>query len=396
MKMAEPKNIINMGLDPDDVISFGGGWCNHEAPNELTSIYQTICSDGELFHASGRYSPITGQYQCRVQLAEMEQTIYGMDNITAENICIGHSSTQLFHDVLRVCANPGDGVAVLDPTYANYSNAIKCALPGSPMHYLPALNPDSWEYMKDINDTIDELNALCQAGKIKLLVVPNPDNPTSQMPCDDFFDAAIRILSKHGCFLVTDYAYKALWFDDMPRTYSWSPREIPNLITLHSNSKWLSSLGRRFGWVEAHEDVIAGLEKIAESALLSPDTLHTMATTRLIEQTLKRGKLHSYIESTRELYRKTAEITMAYIDTYIGQPRLTPEGGLYTVMKTPDASDPVEFVERVMKNTGVLFIPGVGFGPSMEKAVRISYGPLCHDHDKIKEAMERVGKYLSR
>ena len=29
MKMAERQNILAMGLDPDQVISFGGGWVNH-------------------------------------------------------------------------------------------------------------------------------------------------------------------------------------------------------------------------------------------------------------------------------------------------------------------------------------------------------------------------------
>jgi len=40
-------------------------------------------------------------------------------------------------------------------------------------------------------------------------------------------------------------------------------------------------------------------------------------------------------------------------------------------------------------------IPGTGFGPSMDHAVRISYGPLCYDHDKIEEGIKKIGKYLS-
>ena len=32
MKMAEDRNIQRLGLKPEEVISFGGGWCNHQAP----------------------------------------------------------------------------------------------------------------------------------------------------------------------------------------------------------------------------------------------------------------------------------------------------------------------------------------------------------------------------
>ena len=40
MKMAEEQNIITMGLNPEEVISFGGGWCNHYTPETLREIYR--------------------------------------------------------------------------------------------------------------------------------------------------------------------------------------------------------------------------------------------------------------------------------------------------------------------------------------------------------------------
>ncbi len=42
MKMASRQNIINMGLDPDEVISYGGGWVGHHSPEELRKEYQKI------------------------------------------------------------------------------------------------------------------------------------------------------------------------------------------------------------------------------------------------------------------------------------------------------------------------------------------------------------------
>ena len=45
MKMAEKRNIIKMGIDPKNVISFGGGWCNHRSPEILREIYSDIVDD---------------------------------------------------------------------------------------------------------------------------------------------------------------------------------------------------------------------------------------------------------------------------------------------------------------------------------------------------------------
>ena len=53
MKMAERENIRALGLNPDDVISFGGGWVNHPAPEGLRQAYTEIVSDPVLFHRSG-------------------------------------------------------------------------------------------------------------------------------------------------------------------------------------------------------------------------------------------------------------------------------------------------------------------------------------------------------
>ncbi len=393
MKMAEDRSVRKMGLDPKDVISFGGGWCNHKAPNELVKAYSEIVNDEDLFHKSGRYSAIIGDYKCREHLSRFEKEIYGLSDLTPDNILIGQSSTQLFHDVLRVISDPGDSVGLLDPTYANYINSVKCAVPGLKIKYVPALDIDSWEYMPSPDTSLETLKKYCENG-LRNLVMSIPDNPTSQIPDESFIKGCIEILDEYNGFLVLDYAYKALWFGDMPNVFSFSPLDYPNLILINSNSKWLSSLGRRFGWVEADEKIIKSLEKLNESVLLSPDTMHSMATSMFLKKTLDENILKDYIEETRKLYKDTSKVMIKNLDKYLGWKRLEPVGGLYTVCPTPDKKEPVSFVESVLKNAGVLLIPGTGFGPSMKKALRLSYGPLCYTHEKIKEGFERISEFL--
>jgi aspartate/methionine/tyrosine aminotransferase len=395
MKMAEDQAIRKMGVNPLEVISFGGGWCNHYAPEALRKTYQDIVNDTKLFHQSGRYSPIIGDSLCREQVCRFESTIYDLKSLEPQNILLGHSSTQLFHDVLRVLCNPGEPVGFLDPTYANYLNAVKCALPGSPMWFVPALDPHTWRYLPNPDESLEILKQYCEKG-LRVFTIPVPDNPTSQIPSERFLRSALEIVVDAGGYLLLDYAYKALWFGSMPRCFSWSPVEHPQLVTLHSNSKWLSSLGRRFGWAEAHENVINGLEKINESMLLSPDSMHSMTTARFLEQTLADDSLKKYIDEIRSLYETTAAVMMSTLDSQLGWKRLTPDGGLYTCCPTPHRKEPRRFVERLLKATGVLLIPGTGFGPSMSYGLRLSYGPLCYDHEQIIEGIERISQYLAK
>ena len=71
MKMAERQNILAMGLDPAEVISFGGGWVNHEAPEEFRQAYRDIVGDPALFHKSGGYTATLGDMECREQIAPL-------------------------------------------------------------------------------------------------------------------------------------------------------------------------------------------------------------------------------------------------------------------------------------------------------------------------------------
>lgn len=409
MKMAERANIIAMGLDPDDVISFGGGWVNHPAPEALRQKYIDVCSDFDKFHHSGGYSATLGDLRYRELLARMEEKLFNMKNISSDNIIVGQSSTQLTHDMFITVAEPGEDVALLDPTYANYYGQMVFALtdsgivhdpdgvdrvvPRAEVAYLKVLDIEKWEYMPDIDMGLADLERLMDLRRPRVLIIPSPDNPTSQIMPQKFVEGAYEICERYGAYLVMDFAYKVQYFGEYPDYYSWSPQDRPNLISIHSNSKWARSLGRRGGWMEASAEVIDGMERVQQCSILCPDTLHQMATVAYLEEALQDGSLVDYLAKARADYEKAAGVTARAIDKHLGYRRLTPQGGLYTVVDIGRDGD--GFVTDVLKNTGVLFIPGKGFGQSLKNAIRISYGPMVHELDKINEGMERAGSYLA-
>ena len=69
-----------------------------------------------------------------------------------------------------------------------------------------------------------------------------------------------------------------------------------------------------------------------------------------------------------------------------------PDGGLYTVVNVKRDGD--TFVRDALKATGVLVIPGKGFGRTLESGVRISFGPLVNDLPKIDEGLARLGRWM--
>jgi aspartate/methionine/tyrosine aminotransferase len=189
-----------------------------------------------------------------------------------------------------------------------------------------------------------------------------------------------------------DFAYKEICFGDYPDYFSWGQDE--NFISIRSNSKWCRGLGRRLGWIEAPKYVIDSFESLQNSTILSPDRLHQMALTDYINSAIADNSLVPYVNEIRALYKETAEVTINAINKYLGLPCLIPDGGLYTCIRVDKNS--AEFVEEVLKGTGVLFVPGWGFGKTVSHSVRLSYGPLVYQHRTIEKGLEKVGKFLKK
>lgn len=395
MKLADRRNIVAMGLDPDDVISFAGGWVNHEAPEALRTAYSDIADSPTLFHELGAYSPTRGLPKLRDALLAVDAALYATPGLSDEHILVGGSSTQLTHTLFTTLLDPGDRVVLFDPSYANYGPQLNLGPEGTEILWLPVFDEKRWVFMPDAGTVVSAFEALVAERQPRLALFSSPDNPTSQLIRDDVFEDLLRIAEQAGCFVIVDFAYRAQCFSDqLPKHFSASPVKHPNLIRLHSNSKWCRGLGRRLGWIEASPHVIEALEVVQQSTALCPDSVHQYALAAYLEKALPDGSLEAYMADTNALYQRAGQHTVECIDRFLGMPRLDPEGGLYTVMDVGRDGD--DFVREILPETGVIFVPGSGFGASLKNGVRISYGPLVNDLDRIEEGFRRVGEVVSR
>ncbi len=394
MKMAERQNILAMGLDPARVISFGGGWVNHSAPDEFRQAYQSVVSDPDLFHTSGGYTATLGDMACREQIARFEEHLFGVPRLGPEHIAIGMGSTQLTHDLFRTLLDPGDTVMLLDPTYANYEGQLAFSVPGVTVVRLRVLDPRTWSYLPETDPAgvAREFSRLFDAHRPRLVLFGAPDNPTSQVVPRALAEVMLAKTADAGAWLAIDFAYKCQFFQTPPAYYAWSPADYPNVVGIHSNSKWARGLGRRLGWLEAAPSVVEAIERVQQCSILCPDTLSQMTMARYLKMAIGNGSLRQYVDDANALYKNAARVTLDAIDRHIGRPRLQPFGGLYTVVDI--GTDAEAFVPKALKATGVRVVPGGGFGASLINGVRISFGPLVNDTAKIDEGLERLGKWM--
>lgn len=388
MTYANPMYVKTLGLKPADIISFAGGWVNHKAPSELQKAYKDIVCSDELMHIAGGYSPTLGMSGCKEAIIQYERHMYRVTKLESRHIAIGASSTQLLFDLMRVLLDSGDKVLLLDPSYCNYPSQIRAVINARIIRF-PVVDSDTWEYTADKRS--DAFFACIQKEKPKVVLLTSPDNPTSQILSNNFVKAAHEAVKEIGSFLVVDFAYKDIIFDDtIPDYFSWGPTD--NFISVHSNSKWSRSLGRRLGWLEAREDIVQALDSVQSSTILCPDSLHQMALERCFNKAIENNTLRPYLRGVSNDYKKAAWHTVKAIREFMNVKCFIPQGGLFTCIDV--GMDGTAFVEKVLKETGVLFIPGLGFGKTLKNAVRLSFGPLVHDLKKIEEGVKRASAFL--
>jgi aspartate/methionine/tyrosine aminotransferase len=393
MRLADRANIVDMGLDPEEMISFAGGWVAHRAPEELRREYRRLAGDPALFHELGAYSPTRGLPALRAALLRVDRALYRTPGLAEENLLVGQSSTGLTYALFVALLDPGDRVVLFDPAYANYAPQLALAQEGIEVRRLPVMDTGRWSWFEDEGAVLEGLARVLERESPTLLLLSAPDNPTGRVVPDGAFDQMVSMAEQIGCWVVVDYAYRAqCWLDEEPRLFAASPVARPNLIRVHSNSKWCRGLGRRLGWVEAAPEVVDALEVIQQSTALCPDTVHQYALANYLEGALDDGSLVGYLAAARARYRAAAEHLGACIDEHLGMRWLPPDGGLYTVVDVGRDGD--DFAREALRATGVVLVPGSGFGPSLTDAVRVSFGPLVEDLPRIEEGISRLGRWV--
>ena len=388
MNYGDPEHIRKFGINPEDLISFAGGWSNHKAPENLRKAYESIISDTEKFHSSGAYSTSIGDREFRNTICKFENYLYEME-LDEKQIAVGLGSTQLTNDLFSVLLDPGDKILLLDPSYCNYQAQLVNVIPDIEIKHFSVIDEEKWEFNAD--NKIEEFSNYILQNKPKIVMLVSPDNPTSKILSQEFVQATLDAVKEIDSYLIMDFAYKELVYNNVyPEYFSWSPSD--NFISLRTNSKWCRSLGRRIGWIEAPEDVVEAMEFVQSSTILSPDKLHQMAFGKFINESIEDGSLNIYLEKTRKLYKNAAEKTVEIIKKHLDFPVIQPDGGLYVFMDVKTNS--AKFVETILRNTGVLVIPGWGFGRTGTNAVRVSFGPLVDKIDKIEQGIMKISKYL--
>jgi histidinol-phosphate aminotransferase len=201
-------------------------------------------------HALHRYPDPLG--------ADLKKAIALKHAIRTEHILLGNGSHELLMMIAQVFSGPGTQVLASQYGFAVYALAAQCA--GAE---LLIANAFASEASQSRGHDLDALAAAINE-KTRLIYLANPNNPTGTwFSSRSFADFMAKVPG--DVLVVVDEAY--LEFVTVPELQSALAltQEYANLIVARTFSKAYGLAGLRVGYIVAHPDCVAVMERVRES-----------------------------------------------------------------------------------------------------------------------------------
>lgn len=199
-----------------------------------------------------------------------------------ENVIVGNGSTELISLFIQI-EHPKKAL-VIGPTYSEYEREI--ALGGGTTLYYPLKESDNFKL--NVEDFLTHLNE-----SIDLLVICNPNNPTSSSIRRGEMRHILDACKQHDIYVMVDETYVE-FADDMeeisavPLTNYYN-----NIVILRGTSKFFAAPGLRLGYaVTGNRDLIEAI-----NTRKNPWTINSLAV--VAGETMFRDR--EYIEQTKRL-----------------------------------------------------------------------------------------------
>ena len=328
------------------------------------------------------YAHSAGLFQARIAVADYASQL-GSPTIPDDVILTGGSS-EAADLVLTGLLNPGDEVLLPSPGYPLYP-AILQKLGAIPRFY----------HLDDRNDwqpDVEEITLLVEP-RVKAIILINPNNPTGAITANETTREILELAAALNILVISDEVYRELCFSPRPVPASDFARETGGpLITLESLSKTHMLSGWRVGWmrftnVERMTDLKAAIGKLASGRLCSPTPAQYAINPALEDCAAFQHEFCDEIKRRRDF-------AVEKINAIRGLTCLPPAAAFYLMVKVdePVYRGDEKFVLDMLQGSGVLVVPGSGFGCDE----RAGYFRMVYLADRpiLTQAFDRISKFL--
>lgn len=362
-----------------DVIDLGMG--NPDQPTPLPIVQRL--SETVLHHPNThRYPQAKGIPKYRKTIASWMNRRFGVELDPDREITSLIGSKEGIAHLAMAVINPGDVVLVGDPSYPAHFNGV--ILAGGEVYSIP-LNASN-DYLPDLTKIPEDV-----ARRSKLLFLNYPNNPTAGVIHDKaVFKDWVAFAKKYELIVCHDNAYSEVTFDGYVAPSFLEVDGAKDVgIEVHSFSKTYNMAGWRLGWMCGHPQVVAAVEKFKSFLDYGAPTFIQLSGVAALDA------WPQAVKPTVDVYRRRRDMMVDGL-AKLGWQVPRPQATMYLWMPLPEAfksMGSLQFAEMLLRETGIVVAPGVGFGAGGEGFVRMAL--VTHDN-RFHDALLRIRKVLAK
>jgi aspartate/methionine/tyrosine aminotransferase len=219
--------------------------------------------------------------------------------------------------------------------------------------------------------------------KAKAILINSPNNPTGAVFSKETFKGIAELAIAKDLFILSDEIYEELsFYEDFTPMATFAPEHT---ITFSGFSKAFAMTGWRIGYMIAPAYVNDVVRQINENVTFSAPAISQQAGIYALKHS------DELVPKVVNVFQERLEYVKKRVDALPFLSLGEIKGTMYAfinIEKTQLTS--VAFVEKVLKETNVLMIPGKAFGHKTgDTHVRLA---VTQDLEQLKEAFDRIEK----
>ncbi|TDX51416.1 aminotransferase class I/II-fold pyridoxal phosphate-dependent enzyme [Orenia marismortui] len=367
------RKFFDLASGVEDVISLGVGEPDFVTPWHIREAAFYSLEQGDTMYTSNY-----GLLELRREIANLLSKDYHLNYNPDNEILVTVGVSEALDLALRTLLKDGEEVLLPEPSYVSYEPSTLLA--GGKVVRIPTKEEDNFKLRaEDVKKAI--------TAKTKVLVLCYPNNPTgATMDKDDLLEIA-EVVKKNDLIVLSDEIYSRLTYEGEHTSFATLPGMKERTIVFNGFSKAYAMTGWRVGYAAAPEPVIKAMMKIHQYSMLCAPIVSQKAAL----EALRNGEVE--VEKMVKSYNQRRRVIVKGFND-LGLKCFKPKGSFYvfpSIKSTGLSSE--EFAERLLKEEGVVVIPGNVFGSSGEGFIRCSYASSL---DNIYEALTRIERFVNK
>ncbi len=357
------------------LVDFGAGEPDFATPEHIKqAAVAALAANFTKYTATGGIAPLKDAI-CQTHARDFQS------DYTREECLVTVGGKHALFNVISALVDHGDEVILPVPYWVSFQDQITYA--GG----VPVLV--ATDEARDFLLT-PEMVAAKVTPRTRMVILNSPSNPSGAVFPAATFRGILELCRERGIWLLSDECYSKFVYEGGPYSVAGEPGAKEHVVIAGSLSKTYAMTGWRLGYALAPKPIIQQMLNLQSHSTSNPTSFVQKAGVVALT-----GSQEPVAAMLAE-YRKRRAAIVAGLRAIPGISCVMPAGAFYAYpnlsrLLKPGCATPLEFSTRLLREAGVVTVPGEAFGTQAH--IRLSYATSL---ENIEAGLERLRDFVAK